>query len=529
MPANMVRCVLMLSFALIIFSCKQEEVGPIKHFSTPPASGLLEIITSNAALTQGFNWAKAKTRTFVQTGKTGPVNISERDSVSEEVAYIPSYWAGYPLRTAFYSRDFCHQATGAHLLGLEAENFTMLKAFAASASESRQWYPLWAINFDGSPYALDYRDDDYFVREVPAVFELVEKAYCLYLWTGNQRYIQDDTLWNYYTKAVTDFITLHDQKIPNGVAEGTGTGNIFLGTPTFNEQADLPFIEAGDGLACQYRALWAYAKIAAARGEVDLANNFQEQARQLKTYFNTDWGVKDTERYNRGYTPAGEPVAGWGKENSWFMLMKGLTDADDPRTLAYLDFVNERLESKDDIPDNIEAISYVPEVFFLYHQNERGWKWMKHILATVDQEHAQSKLTGTNGNYPEVSYVLISNVVENLLGLKVDASGQRVETISHLPEEIDTLAVRSIRMGNALLSLRHIGHHTSVLKYESGQSRLQWTAGFPGNHDQLWVNDARMPVHQSTEFGQPFTYQMIDLEPGEEVIVSIHADQEEQE
>ena len=72
-----------------------------------------------------------KARSFVVTGKKGPVNISDVNDESEIVDYIPAYWAGYPLRTAFYSRDFCHQIAGAHLLGLEEENFTMMKAFAA--------------------------------------------------------------------------------------------------------------------------------------------------------------------------------------------------------------------------------------------------------------------------------------------------------------------------------------------------------------------------------------------------------------
>src|SRR5690606_39416109 len=62
------------------------------------------------------------------------------------------------------------------------------------------------------------------VREVPAVFELVEKAYDLYQWTGDDRYVIDVELWKYYTKAVTDFVGLHDKIIPNGVAEGTGMG-----------------------------------------------------------------------------------------------------------------------------------------------------------------------------------------------------------------------------------------------------------------------------------------------------------------
>lgn len=154
----------------------------------------VSIRSSNKELEEIFDWAKVKAYSYVMTGKSGPVNISERNEKSDTVAYIPSYWAGYPLRTAFYLRDFCHQATGAHLLGLEEENYSMTKAFALSANRERKWYPLWALNFDGSIYTLDYHNDEHFVREVPAAFELVEKAYRLYNWTGDRRYLTDETL-----------------------------------------------------------------------------------------------------------------------------------------------------------------------------------------------------------------------------------------------------------------------------------------------------------------------------------------------
>nr|WP_129731558.1 hypothetical protein [Parabacteroides goldsteinii] len=481
----------------------------------------ISITSSSKNLEKGFEWAKEKARSFVVTGKKGPVNISDVNNVSEMVDYIPSYWAGYPLRTAFYSRDFCHQSAGAHLLGLENENFTMMKAFAASANASRKWYPLWAINFDGSPYLLDYKNDNDFVREVPAAFELVEKAYKLYLWTGDKRYLEDEVLWNYYTKVVTEFITLHDEKMPNGIAEGTGEGNIFKGTATFNEQRDVPLIEAGDGIACQYGAFVAYAEMAKSRGMIELSKEFLKKAEDLKTHFNTDWGIKDTDLYNRGYTTKDKPVAGWGKENSWFMPMKGITDPLSERTDKYLDFISMHLDSKDGIPENIEAISYVPEVFFLYNRNELGWKWMNHILSTIEQEHAQSGLTGKNGNYPEVSYVLISNVVENLAGVSVDASRNYISTASHLPQDIKTLEVENIKMGNSLMTVSHEGHHMSSLNYLKGDKALIWNACFDGAYKYLYVNGEKMSCESLKVMGVNYSICQLKLNPGEKKVVSV--------
>jgi hypothetical protein len=480
----------------------------------------IKIDCSNKTLVTTFNWAKEKACSFVQTGIKGPLNVSERNRTSIDSAeYIPSYWAGYPLRTAFYSRDFCHQATGAHLLGLEDENFSMLKAFAASADRNKKWYPLWAINFDGSPYILDYHSDDNFVREVPAVFELVEKTNLLYKWTGDKRYIENDTIWQYCKKAVTDFIELHDQQIPNGVAEGTGKG-IFQGASTYNEQHDVPLIEAGDGIASQYKAFHAFAELAEARDEHALSKDYFNKAEKLKAYFNSEWGIQQTDLYNRGYNPQGEPVDGWGKENSWFMPMKGITDAQSKRTKKYLDFIHERLKSKDDIPDNIEAISYVPEVFFLNHRDETGWEWMQHIISNIDQEHVQSSLTGTNGNYPEVSFVLISNIVQNMLGIVPNSAKNSVTTFSHLPADIEFLEARNIKIGNSLFSLKHQGKHTSVLHYLEGESEILWEAGFQGNREYLFVNEEKTECSTGVDWGKDYSYCLIKLQPGEKIIVS---------
>jgi hypothetical protein len=98
----------------------------------------------------------------------------------------------------------------------------MLREFAKSSTPARKWYPLWALNFDGTPFKLDHRSDSDFVREIPAAFELVDKAYRLYLWTGDSNYIEDEALWSFYNHIVNEFVSFHDIRIPNGVEEGDG-------------------------------------------------------------------------------------------------------------------------------------------------------------------------------------------------------------------------------------------------------------------------------------------------------------------
>jgi hypothetical protein len=324
----------------------------------------LSIVTSNKKLETAFYWARDKALSYVQTGKTGVVDRHEQDTAGNgSVQYMPCYWAGYTFRTAFYSRDYCHQAPGAHLLGLQRENLAMLQAFATTSTEGRKWFPLWALNFDGSPFKLDHQDDNYFVREVPAVFELVEQCYRQYLWTGNASYAKDPVLWAFCTKAVTEFIDLHDSRIPNGVAEGDGSGDIFRGSATYNEIRS-PLIEAGDGIACQYQALLSYSRLLAIRGNREQSRIYEGKAEKLKTFFNTRWGVKkDVEAFVRGYDVRGRILTDFGLENSWFMPMKFITDLS-RKNDAYLDFIARSVDSPNHRPSNLEAISYLPGVFF---------------------------------------------------------------------------------------------------------------------------------------------------------------------
>ena len=84
----------------------------------------IRINTSNKKLEQAFNWAVDMALSHVQTGKSGVIDSWEKGEGSGNVAYIPCYWGGYNSRTAFYSRDICHQVVGGHLLNLSIKHIT---------------------------------------------------------------------------------------------------------------------------------------------------------------------------------------------------------------------------------------------------------------------------------------------------------------------------------------------------------------------------------------------------------------------
>lgn len=471
--------------------------------------------SSNKDLESTFNWAANKMDQYVMTDKTGPVNVSERniDGTGDE-KYIPSYWAGYFHRTAFYTRDFVHQATGAQIAGLSDENYSMFEAFAKECTEARKWYTVWALNFDGSVYALDYNNEDSFVREVPAQFELVEKAYKQYLWSGDKRYIENEDLWNFYTNVMTKYVDLHDEN-KNGVAQEVGTG-IFNGSCTYNERGRR-VIEAGDAIGSQYQATLAYAGMLKARGQEEESQKWYKKAADLKKYFNEEWSVADgaESSYVCAWGPNGEKYSDFSKETSWFIPLKMISDPGQ-RNNDYIDFVLENLGdgigTAPTAPSNIEAYTYIPDMLFLYNRNDDAWKWMKYIASIKDQPH-EVVTQGMNGDYPEISFTYVSHAIEGMMGVEPSAGENRVATSPRLPSEVNDMAVQYMQIGDYELDLAHNGNTDSTLT-NHGTKDIIWEARFYGNYDQLKAGHQVLKAEKKQINGETVSYVSVTVPAG---------------
>ncbi|AXE75694.1 hypothetical protein [Streptomyces atratus] len=480
-----------------------------------------EISSSDPKIVEMFKWSKRKANSWVQMpGATGPLNVDENHlSGTGTGTYGPSYWAGYAHRSAYYSRDMAHQLAGASILGLNDANKAMLRAFAGSATPEHKYYPVWAINFDNKTYlSIDYRSPSSFVREVPATFELVEKAKHAYRWSGDSAYVNDGTLWDFYKHATKDFVELHDANKPNGVAEGTGNG-IFAGAASYNEVGEEHLAESGDSIGSQYQAYRAMSDLAAAKGDKTLSKKFQQKADSLKAYFNDTWsGSGSGADMVRGYTTDGKALTGWGKENSWFMPMKQIMNPG-ARADAYLDYVDEQASGSGK-PSNIEAISYLPDTFFAYEHNDTAWKWMQYVYDKRNDQHPVSK-QGPNGDYPEVSYTLLSQTVEGLMGVQPNAPGRALSTQSRMPAGMGWLQIKDIRIGGNTFTLRHDGATQSTLTNASGSARYKWEARFPGSHSTIKVNGVPQAVRTKTVNGKTCTYAKVSVAPGQKVTVQV--------
>ncbi|MEU8761527.1 hypothetical protein [Streptomyces sp. NPDC048659] len=489
---------------------------------SPAAPANPRVTSSDPEIVAMFDWARNKANSWVHLpGTQGPLDADERQTGGTgDGVYGPSYWAGYANRSGYYSRDMAHQLAGAGILGLHGENKSMLRAFAATATPEHAYYPVWALNFDNrSPLSIDYRGPELFVREVPAPFELVQKAEEAYRWTGDRGYLDDPALWDFYRHTTEEFVTLHDGRKDNGpvrVAEGTGRG-IFQGVASYNEQSDEPLAEAGDAIGSQYQAYRAMASLARAKGDRATAARFDDRARALRSYFNTTWsGGGSGADMVRGYTTDGRALTGWGKENSWFMPMKGIIDPG-ARREAYLDYIDAQAEGEGR-PDNIEALTYLPDTFLTDNRADTAWKWMRRIYAAKDAQHVNTR-QGTNGDYPEVSFTLVAQTVQGLMGVTPDAPTRTLTTQPRLPSGMDWLAVSDLRVGDSAFALRHDGDRRSTLTHTTGTRPYTWVARFPGARATVLVDGVRRPARTEVVDGVTYTTVRTRVAPGRTVTV----------
>jgi hypothetical protein len=401
---------------------------------------------SDAHLSSGFQWAVGESLKAVQTGRPGA---------------MPSYWAGLRHRPMFYSRNVAHQALGAHLLGLDRENLTMLRHFAASATRQRGYYPIWSFTFGGEPADVDYTDDGHFVRETPAAFEIAEKSIEQYRWTGDDSYLHDPAFTAYYDNLVREFVPLHDV-MNTGVAGESGTQDIFDGIPSYNERSRNPGMQVtADGIATQWAAMVA---IGQSVRDIQLAKEARVYAAALLAHFEDVWWNNEFGNYLAGRS-INRQFPEFEYEQSWFPAIKRMISPG-PRAEAHLAFVADGMQ---EYPlDNIEALGYLPEVFFPYGHDKTAVNWIRELIES-------------RSDYPEVPFTIVSHLAVGLAGIVPRYDGA-LETRSHLIDgwiEVSELPYRSRR-----ITVRHDGDEETTLTVQGGNSPLRWIAHV-GSHTEV--------------------------------------------
>lgn len=494
------------------------QLTPVPPYPISP----LNFTCSDPQLEATFQWMKAEALQWVQTNSSP--------------GFMPSFWAGYPDRAAFYLRDFAHQSVGAHLLGLRAENLAMARLFANTTSADLAWFCPWSFGFDGSIFALDFRSKIDFVHELPEPFDLLHRLGGLLLWDGGREWYQDPTLVSFYNHVAEDFLALH---LPNATGPFAGvagcslktcsqTGDIFKGVATYNEQAGHPLQYAADALAAQYAASLALASLYTAQGNAAASAKAAASAEQLRAGFLATWAVpngtaKDgAAGYARGFEQgSGEMLSGWPKDlvcstEIIFMAITGLLVGGTELADRTLDLLT--LRGLDTANTITECRAQIPEGLFRYGRPDPALTMMRDLMQDPRR------------TYPEVSYAFVDLCVTGILGIKPDAPGQSVSTTLRLPSDLSWAQANHITIGHYVLSMSHQAGVGSTLEYlswtggsDSG-SQLLWRAGIAGKFAQLWVDGVPAPAVMEFQEGDsrlPVSWVNVTLVPGQSLSVYI--------
>ena len=450
------------------------------------ASGNLTLTSDSQYLTDAFNWAKSMALSKVHPDNGG------------------CYQAALQDRPVYCMRDWAHQVDGAALLGLNNENYNMLKSFAALQTAERKWYSIWEVNYNGTISPIDYQSDSYFWRNLAGMFEVVDKAYRQYQWTADSNLLNDPALSNFYTRTLNDFISLHDGN-GNGIAE-EHSSNGWQGVCSYNEGPDYTLKEAADGLGSQYKAFLAYSKILAARGDNSGSAVWNSKASALKNTFNSDWYSASTGRYVRGFTESSySPVTDFGYESSWFIPLKELCNPGSSAN-SYLDFIYNSFNTRPS--PNIEAWTYLPDVFYTWNQNDRAWDYLKHVM-------------DSRSDYPEVSFTVISAVATGMMGLEPEAAENRISTLGRLTPDTGWAQLDHIPLAGKDILVKHENsNNTTTVKLNFGASELSWEARFAGSFPTLYVDGVPQAASQKTVNGTVVSYVNVLLSQGQQKTVT---------
>ena len=447
----------------------------------------MKLKSDNIFLEESFKWAVDKTKQFVVTdtkngdinkgdgnkwyGPNGKILLFPTEPWAAPKNYGAAFWAGYYDRTAYYIRDFVHQAVGAVILKLYEEVFQMYYTFVSHSNEATGWYAPWSFNFDHTVFYMDSPDSTHFVREITSQFELVELGYKLYLWTGDRRYIDNEKIALFADKIMNDFIDNQDGIIfneKNGIPEGRG--NIWQGSATYNERGFYA-VEAGDSIAAMYAAMVCYSKILRLRGDIRQADYQQSRADKLRKYFNEEWSVvKGSDMFCYAIDINGKKHYKWSKkfgrlqgaETLEFIPLKNLS-YQNKRNDKLLDYIFKMQKNKRTMSDNIEGFTYLPELYFANHQQERAWYFMKYIISKKDLPH-EHKTQGTNGDYPEISFTLVSQIITGLMGIEVNEKNGTLTANPNLPCEIENICLYDFEYRGDIYDIEVTKDKTSIVK-----------------------------------------------------------------
>ena len=433
------------------------------------APGLVEFDASDPQLLKGLQWAKQRALGYAYSG----------DGVGDW------YDSTAGDRYAFCMRDTSHQSIGAAILGLAGYTRNMLRRFAGSIAESRNWCGYWEINKDGFPAPIDYQDDAHFWYCLPASFDVMQACYRQFLWTGDRTYF-DVVFSNFYDRTVTSYVEAWDRDRDGLMESSPAAGR--RGIPSYHQQLPRPLTGA-DLVAAQYRGYLTYADIQRQKGvrgslSEKLADEYVAKAQALRVRFNTDWWNGAQGRYYPAILPDRSYYSGVIDGVDAYLLWFGISE-DGLKTDATLDLLE---KNRSTYP---QVLSYLPGILFEHGRHESAYRF---LLEIMDADFASRGM-------PEMVYAAIGTVATGLAGISADAPAGSIATLPRLPKALEWIQLSRVPVLRNEIALRHRGLAETALTNQAGPP-FRWRARFPadGKAGRITIDGVPVPTEAEGKF-----------------------------
>jgi hypothetical protein len=504
------RRLAVLTGVLLLLPFAHPSARQSKPFESP-----LAFESSDAQLVEAFSWAKRQATAYAfQDDQVGPW-----------------FEAALPGREAFCMRDVAHQAMGAHALGMQAHLRNMLRRFAENVSIERDWCSLWEIDRHNRPAHADYRNDKDFWYNLPANFDVMDAAYRMFLWSGDQAYLRDPAFSSFCDRTVIDYVqrwslsvdaVMKRPRIMNRAATPDPNAKFAnaRGIPGYNEDTD-DFVVGLDLVAAQYAGFAAYARIQEARGEIGAARTWLQKAGEVKAFANSTWWDEKTRSFydhlTAGHTLGHRGAAAWNSAALYWPVA-----ADGLHLRATVDSLVMQIGQSRSAP--IEEQSHHPEVLYRYGAPDVAY----------DQLMDLSRVDRARREYPEVSFSVVGAVVTGLMGLSVDPvmpgreaelldyfANQFVMTVPQLTAQTAWAELRHLPVRANDITVRHEGTSATVFTNNRGPA-VVWRAALPGRFDELVVSGGRVRASRLVlPPGRDVSYVRVVVAPGTSARVEV--------
>lgn len=446
-------------------------------------------VTSNdTTLTRIFDWA---------------VGNSDKYLGKDDDPVGPWYEAALPAREAFCMRDVSHQCMGEELNGHGRQNLNMFTKFVENISVSKDYCSYWEINKDNLPAPVDYESDKDFWYNLNANFDVLNACYRLYLWTGNDKYINDPRFENFFSQTANEYIghwQLQADKIMDrpGVMHEDNT----LANPRFKTFRGLPSYEesvrgltvTGDLIASVYKGLNSYAQIWRIRGNEDSSRYYKEKAEEYARLYDAVWWNEETGNYF-AYKLEDEKLMEGGCNifPLWFDVVSR------PERIERLLALMTGKET------NVESMSYYPMIFYKYGKSDVAYRYLNELY------------TNDRRDYPEAASGVIEGIVCGLAGVEADAVANRISTVPRFAASTNWISVENIPVFSGKISILHHSENKSSLVNKLDKA-FTWRAVFPG---KIKAINNKAAGYFTDVLGNSYSYIDILCRPGEMVTAEV--------